>query len=193
MFANVRRLFTVRRPAVVVSRADAAAPTLAHRPVLVGGQPLPWLAPTSRDGGDKVVFVGRLDRAWTFRWMRVQVRAGRPLHIELFVPDLTPENSLPLDRLPRALVVQPRGRATLLRPILRVPFTDPDNGHRYLLLHAYESAPAAGTYAVLVTGRAPARFAVAHGGPGATASHFAGVRHGTVATPAQVTRWYVGD
>ncbi|GLH99302.1 hypothetical protein [Phytohabitans aurantiacus] len=177
--------------AAAAALLGAASPAAAvHQPVVLDrGDVVPCLAPLSRDGTDEVVFLGTLNRPHAVRALQIRMRAGETLNLEYFVPDLAPENTLAAGALPKVYLIGPDRRVEVIEATFRFPFTNPDNGQKYLALASYETTALAGTYSVLVTGPAKSRFAVAHGREGEAAT-FDGILRGRVATGAEVDRWY---
>jgi hypothetical protein len=159
-----------------------------HRPVILDAVGLPPdEAPKSLDGTDQVLFLGVLPGVGAVRSMQIRMGAGRPLRLEMAIPDAAPERDLALDELPTALLMAPDGRTTGIVGNLRIPSINPGNGESHLVLRVFETFALAGTYSVLVCGRAPCRFAIAHGMAG---NGFHGIDRGSVATAAQVASWY---
>nr|AEM44273.1 lankamycin synthase, modules 5 and 6 [uncultured bacterium] len=186
----VRRGLTIAVAAVTALIGAAGPAAAVHQPVVLDrGDVIPCLAPLSRDGTDEVVFLGTLHRAHAVRGLQIRMRAGERLDLEYFVPDLAPENTLSPGVLPKVYLIAPDRQVEVIEATFRFPFTNPDNGQKYLALASYETLAAAGTYSVLVTGPAESRFAVAHGREDA-GSTFDGVLRGRIATGAEVDRWY---
>jgi hypothetical protein len=187
---GLRRGLTVG-VAVAAALIGTATPAAAvHQPVVLDrGDVIPCIAPLSRDGTDEVVYLGTLNRPHAVRALQMRMRAGETLNLEYFVPDLAPESTLAAGDLPKVYLIAPDRQVTVIEATFRFPFTNPDNGQKYLALASYETTAVAGTYSVLVTGPAKSRFAVAHGREG-TASPFDGILRGRIATGAEVDRWY---
>ncbi|MFZ2174800.1 MAG: hypothetical protein WAW17_12360 [Rhodococcus sp. (in: high G+C Gram-positive bacteria)] len=168
----------------------AAAPAAAHTPVLLGpdatAQALDTspLAPT---GTTSFAFYTRTGSVGETRAVRIQLGAGQPFHAELLIPDLAPENGLPAPDLPRLSIISPDGQITALDNTERTPFFEPFTQTSYLTLTDTSAPAQAGTYALVVTGAAPARFVIATGD---TEEFDAPLVGATAATPLDVQNWY---
>jgi hypothetical protein len=87
----------------------------------------------------------------------------------------------------RGLLVAPHGSTTVLTASVRIPWHADETYQDYLLLTIYQSTSIAGTYSIIVVGRAPARFFV---GTGVEGGPFRGLMRATVATIDELTAWY---
>jgi hypothetical protein len=165
-----------------------AGTAYAHPPVMLDeSDRLPWRAPLVVDGTDAIAMYGVLPHPGAVRSAQYHFTAGQPLIVSLLIPDLAPENSLPASRLPVARLVAPNGSVTFLRPDQRVTFVDPDSGRHLMVLHNLQSTSIGGTYSVVVTGRAPARFIIS---TGVESEAFHGLRRAVVASDEEADEWY---
>jgi hypothetical protein len=185
---NFRRISTIAGTAVAAVMA-LAAPAQAHEPVLLDQTDVvPWTAPLIVDGTDPVATFGVLPRAHAVRSFQLDLRAGQRLVAEYLIPDLAPENALSTADLPRVAIFAPNCTITLLSPNIREPHANPDPPQNYLVLRRFDAPAVDGTYSIVVTGRAPARFIVATGDDSSEVFH--GILRGSVATDEQLVRWY---
>ena len=160
----------------------ATTPASAHKPLFVGTSG----ASVIQDGTVSYAVYGRLDRAGDRREVRVQLKAGQTLNLELLLPDQPPERTAKAASLPRLTVVSPTGQRTLANN-LRVAFDESITRTRYIRIAASRASVTGGTYRLLVTGGRRSRFAIVVGeresfGPA-----------DVVALPsatARVRRWY---
>jgi hypothetical protein len=139
------------------------------------------------DGTNGVVAFGVLPHRLAVRSFQLDLQAGQQLNLAYGIPDLAPENTLATAKLPRVVIVAPNGRTTLLSPEIREPAHNPERNQDYLYLREYSVPAITGTYSVVVTSRAPARFFAV---TGEESEEFAGIRRGSEATDAQVDEWY---
>lgn len=182
-----RRMLTVGATALATVLA-LAAPASAHTSVLLdASDQVPWVAPLAVDGTDGITFFGVLPRQGAVRSAQLALQAGQPVSVTLAIPDRAPENTLAISHLPQAVLIAPNGSVTVLNPTIRVPFREPELGLDLLFLRSYTNAAVSGTYSVVVTGRAPSRFAIA---TGIESEAFHGIRRGSVATDDQILNWY---
>ena len=72
----------------------------------------------------------------------------------------------------------------------RSPFAEPYSGTNYLILSETLTPAVAGTYSLIVTGRAAARFVLASG---AVEQRTADLRNATIADVDQVRQWYANQ
>jgi hypothetical protein len=163
-------------------------PAQAHEPVLLdAGDVLPWNGPLILDGTQATVLLGTLPNPAAVRSAQLRMDAGDQLNVTLAITNLAPENGLATWQLPRVAVVAPNGGVTVLNPTERVPFTVGEAGLQMLRLRSYSATAIAGTYSLLVSGAAAARFMVSTGVEGVELEH---LERATIATPAQVAAWY---
>ena len=136
----------------------AATPAGAHKPLFVerGGASL------IKDGTVSYIAYGRLDRPGDRREVRVQMKAGQPLNLELLLPDQPPERTAKAAFLPRLTIVSPKGQRTLVNN-LRVAFDESITRTHYLRIASSRASVPAGTYRLLVTGKRRSRFAIVVG------------------------------
>jgi hypothetical protein len=185
----------IRRAALTLAATIAlvllgGAPAFAHNPVLLDETDvLPWAAPLAPDGTVSMAFYGSLPHPAAVRSAQFTLRAGEPLHVELLIPDLAPENQLARARLPRLVLIAPEGRITVLRPTLREPFYEEFSRQHLIYLARYDAVAAPGTYSMVLTGAAGARFVAVSG-----QREVFGVplERGTYATIGQLQQWYAG-
>lgn len=183
----------VRRPTWIAGLAVAAvvavaAPAAAHTPVILNNSDrLPWTGPLAVDGADPIAFFGALPRPFQDRAFQFQMQAGEPITIIYLIPDEAPENQLPTHALPAVTLLTPDGKVVPITPAMRVPVPIAELNENYILLNQYTATAVTGTYSVIVTGAAPARFNISIGTEGGP---FHGIERGTVATNSQIETWY---
>jgi hypothetical protein len=184
---RIRRVFTVAggtAGALIV----LAVPAAAHTPVILDStDTVPATAPLVVNGDDPVAFFGVVTHAGADRAFQFNMTAGQTVSISTLVPDLAPENQLGTNCLPVVLVIDPKGHVTVVSPTMRTPVPIPELNENYLLINAYTAPAVTGTYSVVVTGLAPARFNVSIGTEG---GDFHGILRGQVATVEQIQQWY---
>lgn len=186
-FSSVRRLPWVAGVAVAAVIA-VAVPAAAHTPVMINGSDtLPWIGPLALDGQDPIAFFGALPRPYQDRAFQFHMQAGEAITILSLVPDEAPENQLATGDLPVVELVTPDGMVVPIKPDMRVPVPIAELNENYILLDDYTATAITGTYSVIVTGAAPARFNISIGTEGGP---FHGIERGTVATTAQIQTWY---
>lgn len=165
-----------------VATGSLAAPAAAHRPLFVdAGSPA-----VIADGTVSTAVYGRLERRGQRRAIRVALKPGERLVVELLIPDVAPERTAGAAALPRVTITTPRGRRRLANN-LRVRFDEPIARTRYVRLGAMNTSVRGGTYQLEVTGAARSRFCVVVGtrevfGPGDVAR--------LPDTLTRVRRWY---
>jgi hypothetical protein len=165
-----------------------AAPAAAHTPVQLDSRDvLPWQGPLILDGTDPILLFGVLPQAGAVRSAQMRMEAGQPLIATVGIPDQAPENQLATDKLPEVLLVAPDGSITVLTASVRIPLHADETDQDYLLLNIYQSTSIAGTYSIIVVGRAPSRFFV---GTGIEGGPFHGLIRATVATIDELNAWY---
>ncbi|WP_143548947.1 hypothetical protein [Rhodococcus sp. ACS1] len=183
-----RQVLTVAATALAL--VCASAPADAHTPVLLGpddtAQTLDTspLAPT---GTTSFAFYTRTDAVGDTRAVRIQMAQGQPFHAQLLIPELTPETALPASQLPRLSIISPDGQLTTLDNTGRTPFFEPFTQTSYLTLTDTAAPAQPGTYALIVTGAAPARFVIATGDDEQFDAPLVGA---TIATTTDVQNWY---
>lgn len=165
-----------------------AVPAVAHTPVMLDKtDTVPALAPLAVNGDDPISFFGSLPRPGADRAFQFVMSAGQTVNISTLLPDLAPENQLATCDLPRVIVVAPDLHVTVVAPTLRISVPIPELDENYLLINLYTAPAVPGTYSVIVTGLAPARFNVSIGTEG---DDFHGILRGQVATIEQIQQWY---
>ncbi|NUS17483.1 MAG: hypothetical protein HOY69_39840 [Streptomyces sp.] len=182
----------MRKVAVAAASAAAlvgfAVPASAHEPLVLDKcDILPQTGPLIPTGTDPMGIMGTLPQLGADRSFQLTMNAGDELSIGYGIPDLAPENTLATSSLPVALIIAPDGTPTLLQPNMRVPLYNDDFDQNYLFLNQYSTTAKAGTYSVVLIGRAPERVFVA---TGVEDSGFHGIERGSLATDAQVDAWY---
>lgn len=183
---SIRRSLTVGVTAIAAVLA-AAVPAVAHEAVrLDESDVIPFVAPLAVDGTDAINFFGVLPHGGAVRSAQFNMQAGQQVNLALIVPDLAPENTLATRDLPRVYLWAPNGTITPLTATERVPFTV-GHGMNLLRLLSYTAPASSGTYSIITSGRAPARFMVSIGEEG---SVFDGIERGTVATEEDLGNWY---
>lgn len=183
-----RRILTVVASALAL--VGLAAPAAAHTPVLLGSDDTVDAldtSPLAPIGTVSFAFYGRTSAVGDTRAVRIQLSGGEPFHAQLLIPDLAPENEVPVPQLPRLSILGPDGAVTTLDNTARAPFFEPFTQTSYLTLADTASAAQAGTYTLVATGSAPARFVIATGD---TEQFGAPLVNATAATPADVQTWY---
>ena len=136
----------------------------AHDPIiLTSEQRTPAEGPLLPDGTVSFALYGTLDAPGDTRGFRVSFAEGDPLYLSILIPDLEPENTLDDDSLPYLVVTDPSGSISELPMDERVAFAEPFSGTNYVRLAQQNAVAEGGTYDVLVTGGAAARFTVSVG------------------------------
>ena len=149
----MNRLVTAAALAVL-----AATPAGAHKPLFVEQ----GRASLIQDGTISYAVYGRLDRPGDRREVRVQLKAGQTLNLELLLPDRPPEQSAKVASLPRLTIVSPKGQQTLVNNV-HTAFDESITRTRYLRIAASRTSVPGGTYRLLVTGKRRSRFAIVVG------------------------------
>jgi hypothetical protein len=141
-----------------------AAAALAHDPIiLTENQTTPDQGPLLPDGTISFALYGTLLSAGETRGFRVTFSDGDSLYLSLLIPDLPPENGLAEAALPFVELTDPTNETIRLSPTERVAFAEPFTGTNYVRLLELTTPAMGGTYSVVITGDAPARFTVAVG------------------------------
>lgn len=154
--------FALLRLAVFFMLPAAAAS--AHDPIiLTENQTTPDQGPLLPDGTISFALCGTLLSAGETRGFRVTFNDGDSLYLSLLIPDLPPENDLAEATLPFIELTDPANETIRLSPTERVAFAEPFTGTNYVRLIELTTPAMGGTYSVVITGNAPARFTVAVG------------------------------
>lgn len=141
-----------------------AAAASAHDPIiLTENQTTPDQGPLLPDGTISFALYGTLLSAGETRGFRVTFNDGDSLYLSLLIPDLAPENNLAEATLPFIELTDPANETIRLSPTERVAFAEPFTGTNYVRLIELSTPAMGGTYSVVITGNAPARFTVAVG------------------------------
>ena len=141
-----------------------AAAASAHDPIiLTENQTTPDQGPLLPDGTISFALYGTLLSADETRGFRVTFNDGDSLYLSLLIPDLAPENNLAEATLPFIELTDPANETIRLSPTERVAFAEPFTGTNYVRLIELSTPAMGGTYSVVITGNAPARFTVAVG------------------------------
>ena len=136
----------------------------AHDPIiLTATQTTPDEGPLLPDGTISFALYGTLLSAGETRGFRVNFKDGDSLYLSLLIPDLPPENELDVATLPFIELTDPTNETIRLSPTERVAFAEPFTGTNYVRLLELTTLAMGGTYSVVITGAAPARFTVAVG------------------------------
>jgi hypothetical protein len=184
---GLRRVLTVA-VASLSAVVMLASPALAHhKPVMLDdGDVLPWNGPLVLDGTDAVGLMGTVPHAGAVRSAQLNILAGQELQLLYSIPDQAPENALTDDQLPLVVLIRPNLTATTLTPDMRESVGA--GGINVIKLKLYFEEAVAGTYSIVVIGRAPARFLVSIGDEH---NHtFDGVERAEVATLEQVIAFF---
>ncbi|MFE5704228.1 hypothetical protein [Rhodococcus koreensis] len=167
-----------------------AAPAAAHTPVLLGPDDTAQTldnSPLAPTGTTSFAFYTRTEAVGDTRAVRIQLTQGQPFHAQLLIPDLAPETALAAPQLPRLSIISPDGQLTALDNTGRTSFFEPFTQTSYLTLTDTAAPAQAGTYALIGTGAAPARFVIATGDTEQVDAPLVGA---TIATTADVQNWY---
>jgi hypothetical protein len=141
-----------------------ASAASAHDPIiLTANQTTPDQGPLLPDGTISFALYGTLLSAGETRGFRVNFKDGDSLYLSLLIPDLPPENELDVATLPFIELTDPTNETIRLSPTERVAFAEPFTGTNYVRLLELTTLAMGGTYSVVITGAAPARFTVAVG------------------------------
>ncbi|MFC9554047.1 hypothetical protein ACFTWF_24760 [Rhodococcus sp. NPDC056960] len=176
--------------ATTIALLGAAAPAAAHTPVLLGPDDTAQhldTSPLAPTGTISFAFYTRTGSAGDTRAVRIQLTEGQPFHAQLLIPDLAPETGLPAPQLPHLTILDPGGHATTPDNAGRTPFFEPVTQTSYLTLTDTIAPAQTGTYTLIATGTAPARFVIATGD---TEQFDAPLVGATAATPLDVQTWY---
>jgi len=151
--------------ALAIALAAGAPPAFAHAPVFVTtDDPTPIEGPLLEDGRISYAVYGTLTGAGDTRGLRTYLTQGDPLVADLLIPAQEPEQSLPVDQLPRVTIRLPDGTTRAVAPDMRERFDEPFSQTSYWrLAQLDEPAPQTGVYEMTVTGGAPERFTLATG------------------------------
>lgn len=87
------------------------------------------------------------------RGFRLRLQRGQTLAVQLLIVDEPPANQVAPAALPRVVVTDPRGRATVMPINERTEFYEPYGRTTYLYLSRLKRTAVPGTYQVQVTGR----------------------------------------
>ena len=148
----MRRALIVLGLAVAVVFAGTS-PAQAHQPVpLTSADSTPQRGPLLVDGTVSFAVYATVQGKQT-RGFRFGLRAGQRLEAQLLIVDKAPGNALPAAALPEVVIIDPRGKRTILTPNERTPFVESYSGTKYLYLARLSGAGVAGTYQVLVRSR----------------------------------------
>jgi hypothetical protein len=143
---------------MLVLLACTAATASAHAPGFVeAGEPA-----VIPDGTVSSAIYGRLERGGERRVVRVRLKPGETLAVELLIPDRSPERGLSAAELPRITVRTPRGPRSM-RNNLRVRFDESFSNASYIRLGAMRTRVRGGEYRVVITGASRARFCLVVG------------------------------
>lgn len=184
---GIRRLPVIAGMAVALLISGAAS-AWAHTPVmLTNGDRVPWVGPLALDGADPIAFFGALPQPHQDRAFQFRMQAGEAITIINLIPDEIPENTLAAQDLPVVTLVTPDNKVVVIKPDVRVPIPIAELNENYIMLDFYTATAITGTYSVIVTGAAPARFNISIGTEG---GGFHGIERGTVASDAQIETWY---
>jgi len=141
-----------------------ASAASAHDPIiLTANQTTPDEGPLLPDGTISFALYGTLLSAGETRGFRVNFKDGDSLYLSLLIPDLPPENELDVATLPFIELTDPTNETIRLSPTEKVAFAEPFTGTNYVRLLELTTLAMSGTYSVVITGAAPARFTVAVG------------------------------
>jgi hypothetical protein len=132
-----------------------AAPAVAHQPVLLDDQDTtPSAGPLLVDGTVSFAVYATVARGQE-RGFRFRLATGDRLAMQYLIFDEPPANALRPGALPRVTLIDPQGRRSVLSVKERTEFYEPYSKKTYLYLSRVEQTGSAGTYQVLVRGRAP--------------------------------------
>lgn len=136
----------------------------AHDPLFLEEQHHePSRGPFLPDGRISFALYGTLLAPEQERGFRFEIPSGERISLSLLVPDLAPENLLPLGSLPSLRLIRPDLTEVSLIPSFQQPFAEPFSGTNYLRLTDHVELGTNGIYQVRVTGMEPARFTVSIG------------------------------
>ena len=136
----------------------------AHDPIILTPEQLaPADGPLLVDGTVSFAMYGTVNGEGDTRAFRVRHAAGETFNLSALVPNLPPEQEMPVEQYPVITVVTPTGERIDLQPgevsIFDEPFTK-TSYRRYL---DWSTTAVTGDYGVIVTGVSPARFTVSTG------------------------------
>ncbi|MFM7686123.1 MAG: hypothetical protein ACKPDI_09395 [Actinomycetota bacterium] len=164
---RTRRLARPALAAVVAVLAVVGVSTgtaLAHDPVILEpAQATPADGPLLVDGTVSFALYGTVNGAGDTRGFRVRYAAGQTFNLSALVPNLQPEQGLPVDQYPQIAVVTPAGERIDLSPGEVSTFDEPFTKTSYRRYLEWSTTAEAGDYGVIITGVAPSRFTVSTG------------------------------
>lgn len=147
--------------AVLVVGAGSAS---AHDPVILEPeQATPADGPLLVDGTVSFALYGTVNGEGDTRGFRVRYAAGQTFNLSALVPNLQPEQDLPVEQYPRVTVVTPAGERIDLQPGEVSTFDEPFTKTSYRRYLEWSTTAVAGDYGVIVTGVMPSRFTVSTG------------------------------
>jgi hypothetical protein len=136
----------------------------AHDPVILEpAQASPSDGPLLVDGTVSFALYGTVNGSGDTRGFRVRYAAGQTFNLSALVPNLEPEQAMPVDQYPTITVVTPSGERIELEPSEVSTFDEPFTKTSYRRYLEWSTVAVAGDYGVIVTGVAPARFTVSTG------------------------------
>ena len=147
--------------AVLVVGASSAS---AHDPVILEPeQATPADGPLLVDGTISFALYGTVNGEGDTRGFRVRYAAGQTFNLSALVPNLQPEQDLPVEQYPRVTVVTPTGERIDLQPGEVSTFDEPFTKTSYRRYLEWSTTAVDGDYGVIVTGVMPSRFTVSTG------------------------------
>lgn len=150
--------------AVTLALALGVGTAAAHDPViLTPEQSTPDEGPLLLDGTVSFALYGTVNGEGDTRAFRVRYAQGDTFNLSALVPNLQPEQALPVDQYPRIAVVTPTGERIDLAPGEVSTFDEPFTKTSYRRYLEWSTTAVAGDYGVIVTGVVPARFTVSTG------------------------------
>lgn len=136
----------------------------AHDPVILEPeQSTPEAGPLLVDGTVSFALYGTVYNQGDTRGFRVRYAAGQTFNLSALVPNLEPEQAMPVEKYPTITIVTPSGERIELEPGEVSTFDEPFTKTSYRRYLEWSTTTVAGDYGVIVTGVAPARFTVSTG------------------------------
>ena len=136
----------------------------AHDPVILEPeQSTPAAGPLLVDGTVSFALYGTVNGSGDTRGFRVRYAAGQTFNLSALVPNLEPEQTLPVEQYPTITIVTPAGERIDLQPGEVSTFDEPFTKTSYRRYLEWSTVAEAGDYGVIVTGVAPSRFTVSTG------------------------------
>ncbi len=139
-------------------------PVQAHQPVaLTSNHTSASKGPILVDGTISFALTASFTRANQERGFRASLKAGELLNFEYLIIDRSPENKLPLSKLPTVTITAPDGKKSVVRFNERTKFFERYTGTNYLYLARFSNTAIEGIYNFSIRSKGRASITVATG------------------------------